>query len=70
MVQNVAYTKSINLTERFRFTFTGAYSNLFNHPNFSTPASNISTPGSVGVISSEFGTAYSRIGSLRARIDF
>lgn len=70
MVQDVSLSKSVKLTERFRFTFTAAYSNLFNHPNFPTPASNISSSGSVGVISSEFGTAYSRIGELRGRIDF
>ena len=69
-VQDVSLSKSVQLTERVKFTFTGAYSNLFNHPNFLTPASNISAPGSVGVISSEFGTSYSRIGELRGRFDF
>ena len=69
-VQDVSISKSVRITERVKFTFTAAFSNLFNHPNFSTPASNISAPGSVGVISSEFGTAYSRIGELRGRIDF
>ena len=68
--QDVSVSKSVRITERVRFTFTAAYSNLFNHPNFSTPASNISAPGSVGVISSQFGTSYSRIGELRGRIDF
>jgi hypothetical protein len=70
MAQNASLSKSVKLTEKFRFTFTAAYSNLFNHPNFSTPASNVSSPGSVGVISGLFGTAYSRIGCLRGRIDF
>lgn len=69
-VQDVSISKSVPITERIRFTFTAAYSNLFNHPNFSTPASNVSAPGSVGVISSQFGTSYSRIGELRGRIDF
>jgi hypothetical protein len=69
-VQDVSLSKSVKITERVKFTFTAAYSNLFNHPNFSTPASNVSAPGSVGVISSEFGTAYSRIGELRGRFDF
>lgn len=41
-----------------------------DHPNFSTPACDISAPGSVGVIGSGFGTAYSRIGVLRGGIGF
>ncbi len=69
-VQDVSLAKAFNVTEKVKVTLTGAYSNLFNHPNFSTPASVITSPGSVGVISSEFGTAYSRIGELRIRIDF
>ena len=40
-------------------------SNVFNHPNFNNPAANISTPGSVGVISSIEGFVPSRQTMLR-----
>jgi hypothetical protein len=68
--QNISIAKTFPITERFRFTFTAAASDAFNHPNFGLPAANISVPGSVGVISSLVDGAGSRQIELRGRIDF
>jgi len=56
-----------------RFTFMVAAQNALNHPNFANPStanSNISAPGSVGVISSVDGFAPARQIMLRGRIEF
>ncbi|MCL4402682.1 MAG: TonB-dependent receptor, partial [Acidobacteria bacterium] len=50
-MQDISVAKTFPITERWRFTFTTAFSNAFNHPNFTPPAANISAPGSVGVVS-------------------
>jgi hypothetical protein len=34
MVQHLSLAKAFHITERFKMTFTGAFSNLFNHPHF------------------------------------
>jgi hypothetical protein len=68
--QNISIAKTFLITERFRFTFTAAASDAFNHPNFLNPASNISVPGTVGVVSSLVAGAASRQVELRGRIDF
>jgi carboxypeptidase family protein/TonB-dependent receptor-like protein len=67
---NLTISKRVPITERFSFTFVAAMQNVFNHPNFNNPASNISAPGSVGVISSIEGFAPARQIMLRGRIDF
>ena len=41
------------LTERVNLQFATIFVNIFNHPNFSVPASNISAPTQVGIISSQ-----------------
>jgi hypothetical protein len=69
-MQHVSISKAFNLTERFKFTFTAAAANAFNHPNFFLPSANISAPGSVGVINSLTEGAPSRQIELRGRIDF
>lgn len=69
-MHNISLAKTFDLTERFKFTLTGAASNAFNHPNFAVPASNISAPGSVGVISDLREGGRSRRIELRGRIDF
>jgi hypothetical protein len=67
---NLTISKRFNLTERLQFTFAAAMQNVFNHPNFNNPSANISTPGSVGVVSSIEGFAPSRQIMLRGRLDF
>jgi hypothetical protein len=44
-VHHLSLAKKFRITERFSTTFTGAVSNLFNHPHFNNPLNNISTPG-------------------------
>jgi hypothetical protein len=69
-MHHISLAKTFDLTERWKFTFTAAGANAFNHPNFSTPSANISTPGSVGVVSGLRPGAPSRRIELRGRIDF
>jgi hypothetical protein len=47
-----------------------AIQNLFNHPTFSTPAANISSPGTVGVITSTRSYLGARTVELRLRLQF
>jgi Carboxypeptidase regulatory-like domain/TonB dependent receptor len=69
-MQDISVSKTFNLTERFKFTFSAAAANALNHPNFNVPSSNISAPGSVGVISSVQDGAPARQIEVRGRIDF
>jgi carboxypeptidase family protein len=50
---NISITKRFQLTERLSFDYMGTISNLFNHPNFNFPGSNISVPGQAGIITSQ-----------------
>ncbi|MBZ5580837.1 MAG: carboxypeptidase regulatory-like domain-containing protein [Acidobacteriia bacterium] len=43
-VQHLSVAKQFRITERLRFTLTGAFSNLFNHPHFASINTNISNP--------------------------
>ncbi len=70
-------SKGFRLYERFNLRIIAAISDLFNHPNFLFPATNISVPSSVGVISGTYGggsggleMADRRRVELRARIEF
>jgi Carboxypeptidase regulatory-like domain/TonB dependent receptor len=69
-LNNLTIGKTFPIHERLRFTFMVAAQNALNHPNFSNPSSNISAPGSVGVISSVDGFAPARQIMLRGRIEF
>jgi hypothetical protein len=69
-MHHISLAKSFNFTERIRFTFTAAAANAFNHPNFARPSSNISSPGSVGVVSGLRPGAPARSMEIRGRIDF
>jgi hypothetical protein len=40
-VQHLSLAKSFHITERFKTTFTGSFSNMFNHPHFSSINTNI-----------------------------
>lgn len=50
---HVSLNKDAKLTERFTLQFSWQVSNIFNHPNFLNPDGNISSPGTVGQISSD-----------------
>lgn len=69
-MQHVSIAKSFDLTERLKFTFTAALSNAFNHPNFTVPRANISSPGTVGTINDLREGARARNIELRGRIDW
>ena len=43
-VQHLSLAKSFRITERFRTTLTGAFSNLMNHPHFQGINTNITNP--------------------------
>lgn len=47
---HISIMKRFNFTERMGLEVAAAISNLFNHPNFVSPSSNISVPGQVGHI--------------------
>jgi hypothetical protein len=47
---HMSFNKDWNLTERFRLEFSWHISNIFNHPNFCNPLSNISDPGTAGLV--------------------
>jgi hypothetical protein len=69
-MHNLSIAKTFPITERWKFTFTSAVTNLFNHPNFTTPPSNISAPAQAGVINGLVEGGRGRRIELRGRIDF
>lgn len=60
-VHHLSLSKTFKITERFNFNLMGAATNLFNHPHFLFPDSNISVP-SGGVINA----AYNYFGADKA----
>jgi hypothetical protein len=60
-LHHMSLAKTFRFTERFSFDLMGAATNLFNHPHFAFPSTNISVP-SGGVIT----TAYSYFGADKA----
>jgi Carboxypeptidase regulatory-like domain/TonB dependent receptor-like, beta-barrel len=69
-VHNLTISKNFKARERITVTFMSAIQNLFNHPTFSTPAANISSPGTVGVITSTRSYLGARTIELRLRLQF
>ena len=51
-VWHMGFFKSFYFTETIRLRWELTATNIFNHPNYSNPATNISQAASVGVISS------------------
>ena len=68
-MQHASIAKTFAITERFRFTFTTAFANALNHPNFALPSANVSST-SAGYMSSLAEGAKARHIELRGRIDF
>lgn len=68
--QNISIAKTFQIKERFKFTLTAAASDAFNHPNFTMPSANISSPGTVGIISGTQWNLGSRQVEFRGRLDF
>jgi hypothetical protein len=69
-VHNLSVSKNFKVRDRINTTFMVAAQNLFNHPTFATPAANISSAGTVGVISSTKGYLGARTVELRLRVQF
>lgn len=62
---DTAIEKSTVLTERLNLKFRAEAFNLFNHPIYGNPSSDISNPASFGVITSELNTNPTGLGSSR-----
>jgi Carboxypeptidase regulatory-like domain/TonB dependent receptor-like, beta-barrel len=69
-VHNMTASKNFKTRERIRTTFQVAIQNLFNHPTFAPPSANISSPGTVGVVTSTKGYLGARTIELRLRVQF
>jgi hypothetical protein len=71
---DLAVSKFFNLPANLRLQLQANAVDVFNHPNFGLPASNISSPGTVGHITSQIvpslGSNKSRTLNLMARINF
>jgi hypothetical protein len=72
---NVTFGKRFRLTEKLQFDYTALIGNIFNHPNFLFPASDISVPGGAGVVSETHGLysgerAGQRMIEMRLRLEF
>ncbi len=63
--------KNFQLNERFRLRFEGTFTNLFNHPNFAPPPTNV-TSSSFGIVQSVQSAENSgnRTGQFSLRLDF
>ena len=76
MIANADFTvsKYFPITEKIRLQFRMNAVNIFNHPNFSLPAANISSPATVGTITSDvpatFGTVAPREIDFQLRLEF
>ena len=71
---NMTFTKDFQITERVKFDFMTLIGNIFNHPNFLPPESDISTSGA-GVVGSTYGffaaeRANARMIEFRVRLRF
>ncbi len=66
---DTALQKETLITERLNLKFRVEAFNLFNHPIYGDPASDISSPASFGVITSPLNTGATGIGTPR-RIQF
>ena len=72
---NVSLFKRFQVTERVHMDFMAMISNLFNHPNFRVPPSNISAPGQAGIITNQVSyydndKGGPRVIEARVRIEF
>ncbi|HEY3841271.1 MAG TPA: TonB-dependent receptor [Bryobacteraceae bacterium] len=71
---DLAISKYFVIREPLRAQFRANFANVFNHPNFSLPAANISAPAAVGHITSTtpptFGTVGPREIDFQLRVEF
>ncbi len=64
---DLSLMKDFSLTERFVLQFRATATDVFNHANFGIPASNISSPGTYGRVTSTFAEL---LGQNARQIDF
>lgn len=64
--------KTFHLGEKMRLRFEGTFTNLFNHPNFAPPATDVTSPATFGVLTSVQTAENSgnRSGQLSLRLEF
>jgi hypothetical protein len=64
--------KELAIHEAWRLRFESTFSNVLNHTNFAPPATNISNPGTFGVLTAAQTTenAGNRTGQLALRVEF
>jgi hypothetical protein len=64
--------KTFRIHERFRLRFEVSFTNILNHTNYAPPATNISNPGTFGVLQSVLpqGAGGNRTGQAALRLDF
>lgn len=72
---NVSISKRFALTERLHLDYMTMISNLFNHPNYDYPSSNVTVPGGGGVVGTQLGffsneKAGPRMIEMRLRLEF
>jgi hypothetical protein len=68
----VGLSKAFQLGERARLRLEGSFTNLFNHPNFAPPGTDISSPATFGVTTAvqTAENAGNRTGQLALRLEF
>lgn len=69
-LHNLSLVKGFPITERIRLTYVAAMTNVLNHPNFANPSADISSPASVGIISSVTDYSGFRQMEMRLRLTF
>ena len=72
---DLALSKRIPLTERLNLIFRGEAFNIFNHPQYGLPLSNVSSPNTFGQINTELnaggvGTGTPRELQFALRLEF
>ena len=69
---NASLAKIMPIGERYRLRFEMSFTNIFNHPNFAPPQTNISNATTFGVLTSVLpqGAGGNRTGQLALRLDF
>jgi hypothetical protein len=64
-------SKTFQVREGVRFRFESTFTNVLNHTNFASPATNVSSPETFGVLqSAQTGQGGNRTGQAALRIDF
>ena len=65
-------SKYFSLLEQARIQFEATFTNALNHPNFTMPATVLTTPSTFGILTTVQSAANSgkRVGQLSLRVEF